>query len=77
MSVVSETDSESDGNIGVTDPRSTEKIDIESYKPVKPTPIEPELLKRIEEYEEGVKDISDEKFDEVVKYIEFLKQNPS
>ena len=23
------------------------------------------------------KDISDEKFDEVVKYIEFLKQNPS
>ena len=43
------------------DPRSTEKIDIESYKPVKPTPIEPELLKRIEEYEEGAKDISDEK----------------
>lgn len=43
------------------DPRSTEKIDIESYKPVKPTPIEPELLKRIEEYELGMKELDDEK----------------
>lgn len=43
------------------DPRSTEKIDIESYKPVKPTPIEPKLLKRIEEYELGVKELDDKK----------------
>ena len=43
------------------DPRSTEKIDIESYKPVKPTPIEPKLLKKIEEYELGMKELDDEK----------------
>jgi len=43
------------------DPRSLEKIDIESYKPVKPTPIEPKLLKKIEEYELGMKELDDEK----------------
>lgn len=43
------------------DPRSFEKIDIESYKPVKPTPIEPKLLKKIEEYELGMKELDDEK----------------
>ena len=30
-----------------------------------------------EEFNITYKDIPDEKFDEVVKYIEFLKQNPS
>ena len=30
-----------------------------------------------EEFNVTYKEISDEKFDEVVKYIEFLKQNPS
>ena len=30
-----------------------------------------------EKFENSYKDIPDEKFDEVVKYIEFLKQNPS
>ena len=30
-----------------------------------------------EEFNVTYKDIPDEKFDEVVKYIEFLKQNPS
>ena len=30
-----------------------------------------------EKFENSYKDIEDEKFDEVVKYIEFLKQNPS
>tara|TARA_B100001996_G_scaffold169690_1_gene129376 strand:- start:260 stop:397 length:138 start_codon:yes stop_codon:yes gene_type:complete len=28
-------------------------------------------------FEASYKDIPDEKFDEVVKYIEFLKQNPN
>ena len=28
-------------------------------------------------FDASYKDISDEKFDDVVKYIEFLKQNPS
>jgi len=46
------------------DPRSPKKIDIESYKPVKPTPIEPKLLKKIEEYEAGLKEIDDEKASE-------------
>jgi hypothetical protein len=43
------------------DPRLTDKIDIESYKPVKPTPIEPKLLKKIEEYELGMKELDDER----------------
>ena len=30
-----------------------------------------------ENFENSYKDIPDEQFDEVVKYIEFLKQNPS
>jgi hypothetical protein len=30
-----------------------------------------------EKFENSYKDIPDEQFDEVVKYIEFLKQNPS
>ena len=30
-----------------------------------------------EKFEKSYKDIPDEKFDEVVKYIEFLKQNPN
>ena len=30
-----------------------------------------------EKFENSYKDIEDEKFDEVVKYIEFLKQNPN
>ena len=30
-----------------------------------------------EKFGNSYKDISDEKFDEVVRYIEFLKQNPS
>ena len=30
-----------------------------------------------ENFDLSYKDIPDEKFDEVVKYIEFLKQNPS
>jgi hypothetical protein len=49
---------------GKSDPKSTEKIDIESYKPVKPTPIEPKLLKKIEEYEAGLKELDDEKASE-------------
>jgi hypothetical protein len=28
-------------------------------------------------FEAGYKDIPDEQFDEVLKYIEFLKENPS
>ena len=28
-------------------------------------------------FDSSYKDIEDEKFDEVIKYIEFLKQNPS
>ena len=30
-----------------------------------------------EKFENSYKDIEDEKFDKVVKYIEFLKQNPN
>ena len=30
-----------------------------------------------EKFENSYKDIEDERFDEVVKYIEFLKQNPN
>ena len=30
-----------------------------------------------EEFNVSYKDIDDKKFDEVIKYIEFLKQNPS
>ena len=30
-----------------------------------------------EKFENSYKDIEDEKFDEVIKYIEFLKKNPS
>ena len=30
-----------------------------------------------EKFENSYKDIPDEQFDDVVKYIEFLKQNPS
>ena len=30
-----------------------------------------------EHFKNSYKDISDEKFDEVVEYIEFLKQNPN
>ena len=30
-----------------------------------------------EKFENSYKDIEDEKFDEVVEYIEFLKQNPN
>ena len=30
-----------------------------------------------EKFENSYKDIEDEKFDEVVKYIKFLKQNPN
>ena len=30
-----------------------------------------------EKFENSYKDIPDEQFDEVVKYIEFLKQNPN
>jgi hypothetical protein len=30
-----------------------------------------------EKFKNSYKDIEDEKFDEVVKYIEFLKQNPN
>jgi hypothetical protein len=30
-----------------------------------------------EKFENSYKDIPDEQFDEVIKYIEFLKQNPS
>jgi len=56
------------------DPRSTEKIDIESYKPVKPTPIEPKLLKKIEEYEAGLKEIDDEKASEKEREREEWKE---
>jgi hypothetical protein len=30
-----------------------------------------------DKFQMGYKDINDNKFDEVVKYIEFLKKNPS
>lgn len=52
------------------DPRYTEKINIESYKPVKPTPIEPELLKRIEAYEEDLKKIDDDRIREKERELE-------
>jgi hypothetical protein len=56
------------------DPRSPEKIDIESYKPVKPTPIEPKLLKKIEEYEAGLKELDDEKASEKEREREESKE---
>ena len=60
------------------DPRSPEKIDIEIYKPVKPTPIDPKLLKRIEEYEKGLKkldqEIDDKKTNKKNKNLEDLSE---
>jgi len=60
------------------DPRSPEKIDIESYKPVKPTPIDPKLLKRIEEYEQGLKkldqEVEDKKTNKKNKDLEYLSK---
>jgi len=52
------------------DPRYPEKINIESYKPVKPNPIEPEVLKRIEAYEEDLKKIDDDRIREEERELE-------
>ena len=35
------------------------------------------IVKQINAWESKIKDIPDEKFTEVVEYIEFLKKNPS
>lgn len=43
-----------------SDLRDKSPIDIEKFKPVKPTPIDPEVLKRIEEYEAKKKEIDDD-----------------